>query len=156
MNISTVYAVFYIQEQDIINFSLGAPLEIEIPSLGLAHNAHIDEISPIADPQSGNFSIKAEINNENLVIRPGMFIKCIIRRIQNVEYLAVPETTLVKFDGSGGSVFCVVNGIAVLKSVTIQAQKNGIIWITAGLIENETVIDKPSPFLKEGEYVQAE
>ncbi|MDR0443083.1 MAG: efflux RND transporter periplasmic adaptor subunit [Treponema sp.] len=156
MDISSVYVVFYIQEQDIINFSLGTPLDIEIPSLKRNLKVKIDEISPIADPQSGNFSVKAEIKNENLQIRPGMFVKCTIPRVHDVMYIAIPETALVKSNASDGSVFCVNNGFALLKSVKIQAQKDGIVWITSGLDENEIVIDKPSPFLKEGERVNAE
>jgi multidrug efflux pump subunit AcrA (membrane-fusion protein) len=154
MDISSVYAVFYIQEQDIINFDLGAPLNIEVPSLHRLVQAKIDEISPVADPQSGNFSIKAEIENADLRIKPGMFIKCLIPRSQEVSYPVMPETALLKSNGNQGSVFCVSNGVAVIKQITIQAQKDGLVWIASGVTERDTVIDKPSPFLKEGEYVE--
>jgi len=154
MDISTVYAVFYIQEQDIVNFIHGTPLTIEIPSLNRFFNAKIDEISPIADPQSGNFSIKAEIPNADLVIKPGMFIKCVIPRSQNISYPAMPETALIKSSGTGGSVFSIVNGIAILKQIQIQAQKDGMVWVSSGLAAGDVVIDKPSPFLKEGSNVE--
>jgi len=154
MNTSSVYAVFYIQEQDIINFIKGTPLTIEIPSLNRFFKATIDEISPIADPQSGNFSIKAEIPNEGFSIKPGMFLKCVIPRTQNISYPAIPQTALLRSSGTGGTVFYIANGIAVLKQITIQAQKDGIVWVSGGLVEGEMVIDKPSPFLKEGEYVE--
>jgi RND family efflux transporter MFP subunit len=154
MDISSIYAVFYIQEQDIVNFIQGTPLTIEIPSLNRFFDAKIDEISPVADPQSGNFSIKAEIPNEDLGIKPGMFIKCVIPRTQNISYPAIPETALVKSSGAGGFVFCIINGIAILKQIQIQAQKDGMIWVSSGIAAGDVVIDKPSPFLKEGEYVQ--
>ncbi|GHV96650.1 hemolysin D [Spirochaetia bacterium] len=154
MDISTVYAVFYIQEQDIINFSQGTPLDIEIPSLKQFMKARIDEISPIADPQSGNFSVKAEIPNTGLSIKPGMFIKCVIPRSQEVSYPSIPETALLRVNGNDGTVFTITNGVAVVKQVHIQAQKDGIVWISSGINERDTVIDKPSPFLKEGEYVE--
>jgi len=154
MDISSVYAIFYIQEQDIVNFVQGTPLTIEIPSLNRFYNAKIDEISPVADPQSGNFSVKAEIPNENLSIKPGMFIKCVIPRTQNISYPAIPETALVKSSGTNGSVFCIVNGLAILKQIQIQAQKDGMIWVSSGIVAGDVVIDKPSPFLKEGEYVE--
>jgi RND family efflux transporter MFP subunit len=154
MDISRVYAIFYIQEQDISNFTRGAPLRIEIPSLRKNIDAGIDEISPMADPQSGNFSIKAEIPNDDLSIKPGMFIKCVIPRVQDVNYPVIPETALVGADGGEGSVYCIVNGIAVIKAVRVYAQKDGSLWIAAGINEGDMVIDKPSPFLKEGEYVE--
>jgi RND family efflux transporter MFP subunit len=156
MDISSVYAVFPIQEQDIINFTIGAPLEIAIPSLSKVIPAAIDEIAPVADPQSGNFSVKAELENPDISIRPGMFTKCVIPRSQDIIYPAIPETALVKIDGVEGTVYCVVNDMLVLKTIQIQAQKEGIVWIANGLQENERVVDKPSPFLKEGVYVQYE
>ncbi|GHV62267.1 hemolysin D [Spirochaetia bacterium] len=160
MDTSRVYALFYIQEQDISSFAQGTPLRIEIPSLKKNLNAAIDEISPIADPQSGNFSVKAEIPNQDLSIKPGMFIKCLIPRIEETSYPVVPETALLRAKGgaggtnSEGEIYCVINGIAVLKTVRVQARKNGELWISAGLDEGDVVIDKPSPFLKEGEYVE--
>jgi RND family efflux transporter MFP subunit len=154
MDISSVYAVFSIQEQDIINFAAGTPLEIEIPSLSKTVSASIDEIAPVADPQSGNFSVKAELQNPNISIKPGMFVKCVIPRSHDIMYPAIPETALVKVTGQEGIVYCVVNGILVLKTVQIQAQKEGAVWVADGLRENEYVVDKPSPFLKEGSYVQ--
>ncbi|GHT92872.1 hemolysin D [Spirochaetia bacterium] len=154
MDTSRVYALFYIQEQDISNFQQGTPLRIEIPSLKKNFAARIDEISPMADPQSGNFSVKAEIPNHDLSIKPGMFIKCLIPRTEETSYPVVPETALVHGKENGGELYCVINGIAVLKAVKVQAKKNGELWISTGLDEGDMVIDKPSPFLKEGEYVE--
>lgn len=154
MDTSRVYALFYIQEQDISNFTIGTPLRIEIPSLKKNLNAEINEISPMADPQSGNFSVKAEIPNEDLSIKPGMFIKCLIPRIEETSYPVVPDTALVHTKDNEGEIFCVINGIAVIKTVRVQAKKNGELWISSGLDEGDVVIDKPSPFLKEGEYVE--
>jgi RND family efflux transporter MFP subunit len=170
MDISRVYALFYIQEQDISGFSRGAPLGIEIPSLRKNLTATIDEISPIADPQSGNFSVRAEISNQDLSIKPGMFIKCLIPRhlppgpgvwtaqadspAEEAGYPVVNETALVRARENQGELYCVMNGIAVLKTVGILAKKNGELWISSGLGEGDVVIDKPSPFLKEGEYVE--
>jgi len=155
MDISSVNAVFFIQEQDIVNFVHGTPLTIEIPSLNRSFNAKINEISPVADPQSGNFSVKAVIPNEDLRIKPGMFIKCVIPRSQNISYPAIPETALIRANGTEGSVFCIVNGVAILKQIQIQAQKDGMVWLSSGLYSGDVVIDKPSPFLREGGYVES-
>jgi membrane fusion protein (multidrug efflux system) len=129
-------------------------LRIEIPSLKKNLEAGISEISPMADPQSGNFSVKAEIPNEDLGIKPGMFIKCLIPRTEEVSYPVVPETALLRAKNDEGELDCVMNGIAVLKTVSIRAKKNGELWIASGLDEGDVVIDKPSPFIKEGEYVE--
>ncbi|MDR0669046.1 MAG: efflux RND transporter periplasmic adaptor subunit [Treponema sp.] len=155
MDISRVFAVFFIQEQDIRGLSPGSALHIDIPSLDLAYDADITEISPVADPQSGNFSVKAELPNGDGRVRPGMFITCRIPRGEENYYPAIPETSLLRRDsGEEGQVFCAVNGIAVLREVKIAARREGTLWIASGLKEGDLVIDKPSPYLKEGLYVE--
>lgn len=153
IDIADVYAVFYIQEQDIINFAITSPLELEVQSLGKTIPAKIDEISPMADAQSGNFSVKALIQNTDGDLRPGMFVRCVIPRSEQMVYIALPESALVNQMQEKGTVFCVVNGIAIQKEVGILAQRDGVIWIKSGLNEKEEVIDKPTPFLKEGIHV---
>ncbi|MDR1903597.1 MAG: efflux RND transporter periplasmic adaptor subunit [Treponema sp.] len=148
-----VYAVFYIQEQDIINYFKGSPLEIEVPSIGEKIAAKIDEISPIADAQSGNFSVKALIHNQGGAMKPGMFVKCVIPRADAVYYIALPQSALTSQANGAGIVFCVVNNIAVQKEVAVHSLKDGIAWIRNGINEQDLIIDKPSPFLKEGSYV---
>ncbi|MDR2747213.1 MAG: efflux RND transporter periplasmic adaptor subunit [Treponema sp.] len=155
MDISRVYGVFFVQEQDILDIRTGAPLSVDIPSLGLAFDAGITEISPVADPQSGNFSVKTEFPNSENRIRPGMFVKCRIPRGGGEPYPVIPESSLLRRDsGDEGQVFCAVNGIAVLREVTVKARREGLLWISAGIEEGDMVIDKPSPYLREGLYVE--
>jgi RND family efflux transporter MFP subunit len=153
---SRVYAVFSVQEQDIIHFGVGSPLSLDIQSLSRKINAKITEISPIADPESGNFTVKALIDNGGAKIKPGMFVKCIMSRFDDERLVAIPETALAKKSGGSGSVFCVVNGCAVMKEIKIRTQKDGLVWIDSGLMAKETVVNNPSPFLKEGTRVSAD
>jgi RND family efflux transporter MFP subunit len=155
MDISRVFAVFFVQEQDMRDLGTGSALHIDIPSLDLAYDADITEISPVADPQSGNFSVKAELPNGDGRVKPGMFIRCRIPRGEERRYPAIPETSLLRRDsGEQGQVFCAVNGIAVLREIGIAARREGILWVSSGLKEGDLVIDKPSPYLKEGLYVE--
>jgi RND family efflux transporter MFP subunit len=155
MDISRVCGVFFVQEQDIRDIRIGAPLSLDIPSLGLAFDAGITEISPAADPQSGNFSVKTEFPNAENLIRPGMFVKCRIPRGEGEPLPVIPESSLLRGDsGEGGQVFCAVKGIAVLREVRVRARQEGQLWISSGIEEGDMVIDKPSPYLREGLYVE--
>jgi len=154
IDISTALGVFSIQEQDIIHFQVGTPLLIEIPSMGRTESCAITEISPIADPQSGNFSIKTEFDNEDLAIKPGMFIKCTIYKGEEKSYPVIPETALLQKTGQVAKVFCVINDFAVMKDIVIYFMKDGKVWVTEGISVQDIIIDKPSPFLKEGQYVK--
>jgi hypothetical protein len=89
-----------------------------------------------------------------------MFVKCRIPRGEGEQYPAIPESSLLQASAetasaeTAGQVFCVLNGIAVLKEITIKAKKEGFLWVAAGIKEGDLVIDKPSPYLKEGSYVE--
>ena len=70
MDTSSVFAVLSVQEQDAVGFMQGTRVSLFLPSLGKSYESVIAEISPAADPQSGNFSIKTEIDNKNGAIKP--------------------------------------------------------------------------------------
>lgn len=151
---SSVDAVIYIQEKDVVNFSIGTQIEIEIPSLNKTEKSTISEISPIADSQSGNFSVKASIDNSKNLIKPGMFIKCKIQK-SNPELLpCIPNTAIIQGTGDTAKVICVNKNYAVIKNVTIREQKNGNVWISEGLSKNDVIINNPSPFIREGQAVE--
>ena len=151
---SSVDAVIYIQEKDIVNFSIGTQIEVEIPSLNKKIKTTISEISPIADAQSGNFSVKASIDNPKNIIKPGMFIKCKIQK-SNPELLpCLPNTAIIMGADDTAKVICVNKNFAVIKSVTIKEQKNGFVWISEGVSKNDVVINNPSPFIREGQAVE--
>ena len=151
---SIVSAVFSIQEQDIVFFNQGSTLTVSVQSLNRTVNTVISEISPMADPQSGNFTVKADIQNPDNGIKPGMFVKCIIPRKPAEKMITLPENALVKKTGNKASVFIVINGRLVSRELTLADQKDGILWISDGLKENEQIVLNPSPFFQEGEYVR--
>ena len=151
---SSVDAVMYIQEKDIVNFSIGTQVDIEIPSLNKNIKSTISEISPIADSQSGNFSVKASIDNPKNVIKPGMFLKCKIQK-SNPEVLpCIRNTAIIQGADDTAKVICVNKNYAVIKTVIIKEQKNGYVWVSEGLSKNDVVINNPSPFIREGQLVE--
>lgn len=151
---ASVYGVFYVQEQDMVNFEIGASMNISIPSLNKSLNSKIDEISPVADPQSGNFSVKTVLKNKDGQIKPGMFIKCSIQKGEQYSYPCIKDTVLLSNEEKNAKIFCVVNNLIIQKTINIKAHKDGFIWVDSGLNEGDIVVNKPSPFLKEGQYVE--
>jgi multidrug efflux pump subunit AcrA (membrane-fusion protein) len=154
MDVSEVCAVIYIQEKDIVDYSIGSEIDIEIPSLKKKLKSKITEISPYADPQTGNFSVKAKIDNKDQKIKPGMFIRCNLKQTAISNFYKIPESALINKSESTGSVFCIKNGFAVQQKITIRYLKNGFIWIDSGITDEDYVIDNPSPFLREGQSVK--
>lgn len=153
LDISEVYGVIYIQEKDIINYSIGSSIEIEIPSLNKKIQTKIAEISPYADPQSGNFSVKAKIENKDQKIKPGMFIKCSLKQANVCELCKIPESSIISKSENSGIIFFINNGFAVQQKINIKHLKDGFIWFESENMDGIYVIDNPSPFLREGQSV---
>ncbi|MDR3311797.1 MAG: efflux RND transporter periplasmic adaptor subunit [Spirochaetaceae bacterium] len=153
MDTGEVYAVIPIQEQDLGYIAPGGPVTVEIPSLGETLAARIDEISPIADPQSGNFSIKALLGNQEARLKPGMFVRCVLPRSESLAAVVIPESAAASQTAEGAVVFSVRSGVAVRRTLPVHARKDGLLWVREGLDAGEMVIDHPSPFLRDGEGV---
>lgn len=154
MDISEVNAVFSIQEQDIQFFHIGDFLTVNLPSINKSFNTKISEISPIADSTSGNFTVKALLPNKDTIIKPGMFVKCSVQRNEKKIYPCIPETAIINKEGEKAFVFVVVKGFLVIKEISIKTQKDGYVWIESGLKDSDILVNKPSPFLREGEKVE--
>jgi RND family efflux transporter MFP subunit len=159
MDVNQVHAVFSIQEQDIGHFQLGSPVEVEVPALGIKSTVPVAEISPMADPESGNFTVKSYLANESHTIKPGMFVKCLLPR-DSALYPAIPESALITEWGSKseaewtGSVFLVHDNRAIKQEVAVLDKADGRVWISHGLTEGQWVVNNPSPFLKEGQNIE--
>lgn len=154
IDVSSVYAVVNVQENDIVDFSIGTPVYIEIPSIKEVINAKVSEISPIADSQSGNFSIKINLRNSKNSIKPGMFLKCKIQRSVPEKLVRIPETALFSEDQDTAKIFCAVNNFSVQKTIKIHAKKDGNVWVADGIKEGEFVINNPSALLKNGQKIK--
>lgn len=151
---SILFATFYVQEQDIYKYKIGLPLEITIPSVNETLNTVISEISPVADPVSGNFCVKSLIENEDSYLKPGMFINCSFTDSENKEYYIIPETSLIHYKEDECGVYSIYEDHVFYKNVKVHCKKNGIAYIEDGINENEIIVDKPSVFLREGDKVE--
>ena len=58
IEVEKVHGIFSVQENDICDIDEKSIVEIEIPALNKKINSRIYEISPMADSQTGNFTIK--------------------------------------------------------------------------------------------------
>ncbi|WP_147634672.1 efflux RND transporter periplasmic adaptor subunit [Treponema pectinovorum] len=150
----SVFAQIYIQEKDMVNFEKGQNINLEIPSLNQKESSVICEISPIADVSSGNFMVKAKIKNEQNKLKPGMFVKCSIDKEKSEETLCFSESAILSESSDKAKIFTVQNGYAIAKTVEIFRRKDGFIFVKDGLVEGENLIDKPSPFIREGQKIK--
>ncbi len=115
--------------------------------------AKISKISPIIDPLSRSFDIEMVIENENFLLKPGMFANVNIIFEHKKDALLVPRESVI-IEGNKSYVFTVENGIS--KKINV---KTGIITykkveIISGLKEGQLVVTFGARRLKEGMKVK--
>ncbi|MFA7116102.1 MAG: efflux RND transporter periplasmic adaptor subunit [Bacteroidales bacterium] len=62
-------------------------------------NAYIDYINPSIDPNTHTFQVRLKIPNDNLKLRPGMFVSTKLI-VENTKTLMVPNQSVLKMVGS--------------------------------------------------------
>ena len=154
MDISTCIASIKLQESQINSVSNGMNTTISIPSIEKKLETTISEISPFTDPATGTFFVKADFENPDLSIRPGMFVKCLITSDLLQTYIEIPESALLNTQQNTADCFCVQDNIAIKHSVKINFIKDGKAYIEEGIKPEDKVINFPSPKIQEGTHVK--
>lgn len=151
---SLLDAVFYVQEHEISRYKINDPLSISVSSLNKNIDAKISEISPMADPTTGNFCLKANVENATNELKPGMFVTCSIDIVEFENTYAIPETCVIYHRDKDAGVFCISKNHAFYKNIQIKGKKNGNVYVLDDLEKNERIINKPPVYLKEGDAIE--
>ena len=99
----------------------------------------ISQIAPVIDPETRTFQSVLEINNEGLLLRPGMFIKAAILSEKRNKTIVIPKETVISRQ-SGKVVFTVENGIASEKSIKTGLENQDNIEVIDGLKINDRLV----------------
>ncbi len=155
INTEMIYAVFPVAEQDAMGIVSGQTVQVDLDALtGQKLTAKVDLVSPVIDSQSGAVTVKAILNNEDARIKPGMFARVRVKTGEPRQVVVIPESAIFQKTGLRAKVLTAVNGRAFVKEITLDRDLGGSFGIKEGLLKGETVIDTPSPLLKEGEAVE--
>lgn len=153
MDTSNVYGIIFVQENEIGKYKIGSEIELEVPSVGVKSSFNISEISPAADSTSGNFCVKILMNNSRQNLKPGMFLKTKLNDKSIEKYAVIPETAILYKEDNNPFVFACCKDIAIIKKIEIKKKCNGNAYVSKGLDQNDSIVTKPSIYLKEGDKI---
>jgi membrane fusion protein (multidrug efflux system) len=100
------------------------------------------------DPVSRSVTVRANLPNPDLALKPGMFLNVTLERDEH-DALMVPEAALVP-EQSRQFLFVVENGRAVRREVRIGRRQPGRVEIIAGLTAGEEVIVEGTQKARDG------
>jgi membrane fusion protein (multidrug efflux system) len=104
------------------------------------------------DPVSRSVTVRAEVPNPDLALKPGMFLNVSLARDEH-QALMVPEAALVP-EQSRQFLFVVEEGRAVRREVSIGRRQPGRVEIVAGLQAGDQVIVEGTQKVRDGATVR--
>lgn len=99
----------------------------------------ISQISPVINPDTRTFQSVLEIKNQDLLLRPGMFVKAAILSEKRDKTIVIPKETIISRQ-NGKVVYIVENGIATEKSIKTGLENQNVIEVLDGLKINDRLV----------------
>lgn len=112
----------------------------------------VANISPRVDPLTRSVAVRAELPNEERLLRPGMLLVVDLVREQR-ESLMVPESALIPL-GDQQFLYRVMDGNAERVAVRIGARRPGVVEILGGIEAGDTIVVEGGLKLREGVAVR--
>jgi membrane fusion protein (multidrug efflux system) len=97
VDFSEVFATFDVIEEDSPKIELGQSVEIFLDAYpGDSYNGTIDMISPLIEGRTRTQTAKVEIDNNDILLKPGMFVRAIINTYEKKDALIIPASSYKK------------------------------------------------------------
>jgi RND family efflux transporter MFP subunit len=113
----------------------------------------VSELSPVVSMETRTFKGKILISNEQLTIRPGMFIKADIV-VDNVENTLIIPKDVIQSSHRMKRVFVVEKNTAVLREIRTGIEDDNNVQVLEGLNENDNLVIRGFETLQEDSKVK--
>ena len=154
-DIGALKADFRLPESYLSRLRKGQSVEVSTDAMpGQTFKGTLDAIDPLLDASGRAISLRARLENPDLKLRPGMFVRVRLAFGGERQGLAVPEEALVPA-GDDNFVFRVVEGKAQRVMVKVGQRRGATVEITEGLKVGDEVVSAGQLKLRDGVPVRA-
>jgi RND family efflux transporter MFP subunit len=145
----------FIPENELHNIKLGQDARVIVSSLNDTFNGRIIEVGSAADAASRAFSVKIEVENPKLFMRPGMIAEVTIVTSQDNELMVIPVETVLHDFNNQSFVYVVdeSTGKAFKRSVSLGKVMDDKIEVISGLKETDLIVSGGQQKLVDGSPV---
>jgi cobalt-zinc-cadmium efflux system membrane fusion protein len=147
-DLSTVWLIANVREVDASRMRRGAPVEVHILALPeRVFRARLTYVAPSVDPNTHRLPVRAEIQNQDGVLKPEMFASFSISTGRESEAPSVPERAIV-YEGDTARVWVAQDdGTLAVRPIRAGRVRNGMVEVVAGLAPGEKVVTSGSLFI---------
>ena len=152
-NVSPICATIQVNQSDLNYVKLGANVKFKLnQDDSKEYSGVIENIDGAADPASRAFTCKIKIQDNDGMLKPGVFGNVIIAENQNRNTIALPTNTL---GGTAGNyyVFINKNGVAKKQAITTGRILQNSVEVTSGVTDGDSIICSNVATLQDGDAV---
>jgi membrane fusion protein, heavy metal efflux system len=148
-DVSAVWVQGHIFDRDLPSVKSGDPVDETNPSFNRSFRGSVSYIGSYVDPDTRTTPVRIVTQNPSGLLKKDMFVDAVIHTGMRSHMLVVPVSGVLRDDKNEPIVFVQEEpGKFAQRSVTIAGQQDGLVGITSGLNEGETVVSDGSLFLQ--------
>jgi membrane fusion protein, heavy metal efflux system len=147
-NLSTVWLVANVREADAPLMQLSLPVEVRVLAFpGRMFKAKISWVAPSIDPNTHRLSVRADVENPDRELKPGMFANFSIITGKEATAPAVPQHAIVYECDTARVWVAGEDGTIAARSVRVGQIADGMVEILEGLTAGEKVVTSGALFI---------
>lgn len=139
-DISKVKVNAYIPENQVDQIRMGQEAEVKVNALGESFTGKLTELGAAADLTTRAFTVRIEVANPGLKIRPGMIAEVSIPSTRNQSVISVPASAILRTPEGQSYLFVADNGKAFQRNISVGNLYGDEIEIVSGLSAGEKII----------------
>ncbi len=145
---------FKLPELFLPSVSVGQTVDVIVDAHpGRTFTGEIYAIDPLVDVNGRALALRAKLQNTELLLRPGLFARVLVKGKQTREVVLAPESAIVPRSGET-FVFRIDNGKAVEVKVKLGERRGAEVEILEGLVPNALVVTAGQLKLRNGDAVE--
>ncbi len=153
-DIDPIKVDFRIAEKFLPAVRNGQTIEISVDAYpGRTFEGKVYAIDPRIDAAGRSIVLRARVDNEERILRPGLFARVTLVLELKPDALTIPEQAIVP-RGDSQFVFQIADGKVMQTKVTIGTRRNGRVEIVEGLSSGDTVVTAGQQKLRDGAGVK--
>jgi membrane fusion protein (multidrug efflux system) len=131
----------------------GQSLTITLDAMpGSQFDGKVVAVNPLVDAAGRSIVIRAQVRNQDIVLRPGMFARVRLITKQQADAMVVPEQALVP-QGTEQYVFKILDNKVVRVKVETGQRRDGKVEVIAGLVPGDLIVTAGQLKLRDGTLV---
>jgi membrane fusion protein, heavy metal efflux system len=152
---STVWVQGHIFDRDLPMVRIGDTVDESNPASARRYRGVVNYVGALVDPETRTTPVRIVTQNPGGLLKKDMFVEAAIHTNTQTKVPAVPVAAVLRDDKNEPIVFVEAQpGKFAQRSVTIGAQQSGMVAITSGLQEGESILADGSLFVQFAKSIQ--